>query len=352
MSKAFMNGNIAMAEAAVRAGCRFFAGYPITPQNEVPEYMSVRQEEVGGVFIQAESELTAINMVEAGAALGVRSMTSTSGPGLALMAETLGHICLNLPAVIVDVVRGGPGGGNVFASQQDYFTAVKAPCPGGIRCFVMAPEGGQEVTDMVYEAFDIADKYLKPVIILSDSMVGNVYENIELPPFRELKDLPDKSSWSLAKRGSDGKPRGYTSAQNSVALQEAMNIHCAETYEIWKKDEQRWEEFMLEDAQYVIAAYGSVARVCKSVILELRKEGIKIGLLRPKTLFPFPNKGFDALDYTKVRKVFDVELSNPPQFGEDVLAALKGRCEMTSIIRTGGVVMGPDEILSRIKNAL
>lgn len=352
MAKAFMNGNIAMSEAAVRAGCRFFAGYPITPQNEVPEFMSERMKEVGGVFIQAESELTAINMVEAAAATGIRSMTSTSGPGIALMSETLGHICINLPAVIVDVVRGGPGGGNVFASQQDYFTAVKAPCPGGVRCFVVAPEGGQELVDMVYEAFDISDKYLKPVIVLSDSMVGNVYENIELPQAKRLEDLPNKDDWSLAKRGPDGKPRGYTSAQNGVLLQEAMNDQCARTYEVWRNCEQRWEEFMLDDAEYVIAAYGSVARVAKSSIIQLRSEGVRIGLIRPKTLFPFPQSGFDKLDYTSIRKVFDVELSNPPQFGEDVSAALKGRADIGYIVRSGGVVMTPDYIASKIRDAL
>ncbi len=231
MSKHFIKGNEAIAEAAVRAGCRFYAGYPITPQSEVPEILSVRLPQVGGNFIQGESEIASVYMVYGVAATGIRSMTSSSGPGLALKAEGISFLAAGrIPAVIVNVVRGGPAIGTIMPSQQDYFSATKAPAPGGFRCFVLAPQSVQEVADLVYRAFDYADKYRTPVMVLADGMIGNMMESIELPPMRDLKDLPSKEDWRYNKYNDDGSAR-------------VLNTYSPTAKRRWKKT-SKWRKCM------------------------------------------------------------------------------------------------------------
>ncbi|NMC56902.1 MAG: hypothetical protein GYA50_06755 [Eubacteriaceae bacterium] len=228
MSKQFIKGNEAIAESAVRAGCRFFAGYPITPQNEIPEYLSSRLPEIGGKFIQGESEIASVFMILGVAATGIRVMTSSSGPGLALKAEGISHLAAGrLPSVIVNIVRGGPATGTIEPAQQDYFSAVHAPAPGGFKCFVLAPQNVQEAADFVYKAFDIADKYRTPVIVLADGMIGNMMEVVELPQMRNIEDLPDKDSWRFNKYNDDGSIRVLSTYCPTGAMLMAQDLQPA-----------------------------------------------------------------------------------------------------------------------------
>lgn len=353
MSKEFIKGNEAIAEAAVRAGCRFFAGYPITPQNEVPEYLSARLPEVGGHFIQGESEIASVYMVFGVAATGIRSMTSSSGPGFALKAEGISFLAGGqIPAVLVNVSRGGPAIGTIEPSQQDYFSAVHAPAPGGFRCFVLAPQNVQEAADFVYEAFDIADKYRTPVYVLADGMIGNMMEVVELPKMRDLADLPSNDSWRFNKYNEDGTARILSTYMPTGELMQNKNKEMAAMYETWEKDEQRWEEYMVDDAEYIVTAYGSSARIAKSAVKELRAEGIKVGLIRAITLFPFPKDAFDKLDYDKVKKMFCAEMSIPGQYIYDVQNAVLGRSEIVPIETSGGVIMETDMVVAAVKENL
>jgi 2-oxoglutarate ferredoxin oxidoreductase subunit alpha len=350
MSKHFIKGNEAIAEAAVRAGCRFYAGYPITPQSEVPEILSVRLPEVGGNFIQGESEIASVYMVYGVAATGIRSMTSSSGPGLALKSEGISFLAAGrIPAVIVNVVRGGPAIGTIMPSQQDYFSATKAPAPGGFRCFVLAPQSVQEAADLVYRAFDYADKYRTPVMVLADGMIGNMMESIELPPMRDLKTLPSKEAWRYNKYNDDGSARVLNTYSPTAEAQMDKNIKMAQMYEEWDEKEQLWEEYLLEDAEYVLCAYGSSARIAKSAVKELRQENIKAGLIRPITLVPFAKNAFAKLDYGKIKHIFCPEMSIPPQFAEDVRLQVEGRAKITSICTSGGVILDTDIIVNAVK---
>ncbi len=353
MSKEFIKGNEAIAEAAVRAGCRFFAGYPITPQNEVPEYLSARLPEVGGHFIQGESEIASVYMVFGVAATGIRSMTSSSGPGFALKAEGISFLAGGqIPAVLVNVSRGGPAIGTIEPAQQDYFSAVHAPAPGGFRCFVLAPQNVQEAADFVYEAFDIADKYRTPVYVLADGMIGNMMEVVELPKMRDLADLPSNDSWRFNKYNDDGTARILSTYMPMGELMQNKNKEMAAMYETWEKEEQRWEEYMIDDAEYIVTAYGSSARIAKSAVKELRAEGIKVGLIRAITLYPFPKDAFDKLDYTKVKKMFCAEMSIPGQYIYDVQNAVLGRSEIIPIQTSGGVIMETDMVVAAVKENL
>ncbi len=353
MTKQFIKGNEAIAEAAVRAGCRFFAGYPITPQSEVPEVLSVRLPQVGGNFIQGESEIASIYMVYGVAATGIRSMTSSSGPGLALKSEGISFLAAGrIPAVIVNVVRGGPAIGTILPSQQDYFSAVKAPGPGGFKCFVLAPQSAQEAADLVYKAFDIADQYRTPVMVLADGMIGNMMELIELPPMRNLKDIPSKDSWRYNIYNDDGSARVLNTYSPTAEGQQVKNIAMARMYEEWDEKEQLWEEFMMDDAEYVICSYGSSARISKSAVRELRQENIKAGLIRMITLVPFPGNAFSKLDYSKIKHIFCPEMSIPPQFVEDVKLQVLGRAKITSVCTSGGVILETDSIVNAVKGNL
>lgn len=353
MSKEFIKGNEAIAEAAVRAGCRFFAGYPITPQNEVPEYLSARLPEVGGHFIQGESEIASVFMVFGVAATGIRSMTSSSGPGFALKSEGISFLAGGqIPAVLVNVSRGGPAIGTIEPAQQDYFSAVHAPAPGGFRCFVIAPQNVQEAADFVYEAFDIADKYRTPVYVLADGMIGNMMEVVELPKMRDLAELPSNDSWRFNKYNDDGSARILSTYMPMGELMQQKNKEMAEMYEAWEKNEQRWEEYMVDDAEYIVTAYGSSARIAKSAVKELRAEGVKVGLIRAITLFPFPKDAFAKLDYAKVKKMFCAEMSIPGQYIYDVQNAVLGQSQIIPIQTSGGVILETDMVVAAVKENL
>lgn len=353
MDKKFMKGSEAVAEAAVRAGCRFFAGYPITPQNELPEYLSARLPQVGGHFVQGESEVASINMVYGAASVGTRAMTSSSGPGLSLKAEGLScAIGAKLPLVIVIMSRGGPGQGEIFPAQQDYLFAVKGPGHGGFKCFVLAPSTGQEAVDLTYRAFDYADKYRTAVIVLGDGVIANTMENVMLPPMRELSTLPQHEDWKATTKGPNGERRWITSYVPGPERLEQENLKMAAMYELWEQTEALHEEYRLNDAEFVLCSYGSSARICKEVIDALRDEGIKIGMIRPITLHPFPEEVFEKLDYNKVKTMLCIEMSNPGQLIEDVKLCVARRCAVSHYGRSGGVIISPEDIYKAVKERL
>ncbi|MDR1272172.1 MAG: 3-methyl-2-oxobutanoate dehydrogenase subunit VorB [Clostridiales Family XIII bacterium] len=351
MARIFMKGNEAIAEAAVRAGCRFYAGYPITPQNEIPEYMARRLPEVGGNFVQGESEVASINLVYGSAQTGTRSMTSSSSCGISLMSEGISFIAsARIPAVYVNVARGGPGIGAIQPAQQDYLQATKASGNGGFRMIVLAPYDVQEAVDMTYAAFDIADRDRNPVLILADGVLGTIMEPIMLPEEKspeEVKALKDaKRNWALVGHRPDEKRAMIEPGR--FAGQEPANIENAKLYETWDKDIQV-EEYLIDDAEVVIAAYGISARIAKSAISLLRKDGYKVGLIRPKTVSPFPYASFANLDFGKVKAILDVEMSIPAQMIWDVQYAVRGRCPIETTLRSGGEIMGRDQILKAAK---
>lgn len=347
MPKEIYQGNIAVGEAAVRAGCRFFAGYPITPQNEIPEYLSSRLPEVGGQFVQGESEVASINMIYGAASVGTRALTSTAGPGLSLMAEGISAMCAaELPAVIVDVMRAGSGGGHIMASQCDYLFTAKGLGHGGHRLLVMSPSTVQELADLIYLAFDKADQYRNPVLILTDAVIGQMMEPAVMPEFK--KEFPDKSKW-IVNGCQDREIRIILNYNFSVNILEDLHKRNASMYEKWQAEEVKVEELLTDDAETVIVAYGICGRIAKSAIQSLRKEGYKVGLIRPITLNPFPYNSLRKLDRRKTRRVLDVELSIPGQMLDDVRLGLAGRIPVEFFAHSGGVMMTPDEITDYIK---
>ena len=347
MEKKFMKGNEAIAEAAIRAGCRFFAGYPITPQNEIPEYLSWRLPEVGGVFVQGESEIASISMVHGAAAAGFRAMTSSSSPGMSLKAEGISTLAgARLPAVIVDVARSGAGSGQILPGQNQYNVATKAPGHGGFKVMALAPSTVQEAVDMTYKAFDYADRDRNPVIVLADGDIGGMMEAVTLPDYKT--EMPDKSDWVLD--GCKGREiRVNSSYVHDVAMLEQQQIECAAMYERWQREDAQSESYLVEDAEIVIAAYGISARAAKSAIRELRKEGVKIGLVRPITVSPFPVAAFDELDYNRVRHILCVEMCIPALMVEDVKCAIARRSEISTFGRGGGFVISPDQIVDAVR---
>ncbi len=344
--KKLMKGNEAIAEAAIRGGCRAFFGYPITPQNEVPEYMSWRMPEVGGAFVQAESEVAAINMVYGAAGAGVRTMTSSSSPGISLKQEGISYICgAELPCVIVNMVRSGPGLGGIQPSQSDYFQAVKGGGHGDYHMLVYGPASVQEAVDIVYTAFDKADKYRLPVMILGDGMLGQIMEAVELPEMVDLSKLP-KKQWATTGEGH-GKTRRII---NSLYIQpdalEEVNTRLFERYNEMAKNETAFEEYMTEDAEIIITGYGTVGRVAKSAVNQLREKGIKAGLLRPITLYPFPAAAYEKVAaQDSVKEFLCVELSMG-QMVEDVKLSVNGKKPVRFFGRAGGNVVSPDDIVS------
>jgi 2-oxoglutarate ferredoxin oxidoreductase subunit alpha len=346
VEKKFMKGNEAIAEAAVRAGCRFFAGYPITPQNEIPEYLTKRLPEVGGVFVQGESEIAAINMVCGASAAGVRAMTSSSNPGISLKTEGISTMSgAQLPAVIIDVARTGAGTGQIYPGQNQYNVATKAPGHGGFKVIVLVPSTVQEAVDLTYEAFDYADRDRNPVIVLADGVIGGMMEAVVLP--EPKPELPDKSGWVID--GCKGREhRVNRSLDNDVVKLEQFQRDRAASYEKWQLEDTRVEEYLLDDAEFVIAAYGTSARVSKSAIRELRKEGIKAGLLRPIIVSPFPFQAFDKLNYSRVKHVLSVEMCIPALMVDDVKSAVARRTAVSSFGRGAGFVMSPDEIIAAV----
>ena len=347
MEKKFMKGNEAIAEAAVRAGCRFFAGYPITPQNEIPEYLTKRLPEVGGVFVQGESEIAAINMVCGASAAGFRAMTSSSNPGISLKTEGISTMSgAQLPGVIIDVARTGTGTGQIYPGQNQYNVATKAPGHGGFKVIVLAPATVQEAVDLTYEAFDYADRDRSPVIVLADGVIGGMMEAVLLP--EPKTQLPDKSDWVID--GCKGrKLRINRSLDTDTAKLEQFQRDRAAMFEKWQLEDTRVEEYQLEDAELVIVAYGTSARVAKTAIGELRKEGVKVGLLRPIIVSPFPFDAFDKLDYSRIKQVLSVEMCIPALMVEDVKSAVARRAEVSSFGRGAGFVMSPDEIMAAVR---
>jgi 2-oxoglutarate ferredoxin oxidoreductase subunit alpha len=344
-TKVLMKGNEALAEAAIQAGCRFYAGYPITPQNEIPEYMSRRMPAVDGVFIQAESELAAVNMVYGASAAGVRAMTSSSSPGISLKQETISFMAgAELPSVIVNIQRGGPGLGNITASQSDYFQAVKGGGHGDYHSIVYSPFGLQEMWDLTMRAFDKADEYRTPVIILGDGVVGQMMEPVYQTPYRKPK-LPAKD-WVLD--GAKGrKPRVIRSLCMGQGELEQRNLILQKKYDLIKKKEVMFDEYYTRDADLIIVACGIAARIALSSVKELRKKGKKTGLFRPITLFPFPEKRLSALAMKK-RRFMVVEM-NAGQMVEDVRLAVNGKSAVFFHGRPGGVVFTPEELYTKIK---
>ncbi len=342
-----MKGNEALAEAAIQAGCRFYAGYPITPQNEVPEYLSGRMPEVDGIFIQAESEIAAVNMVFGAAATGARAMTSSSSPGISLKQEAISFLAgAELPSVIVNIQRGGPGLGNITASQADYFQAVKGGGHGDYHCIVYSPFSLQEMWDLTLRSFDKADQYRTPVIILGDGVVGQMMEPFFPTPYRKPK-LPRKD---YVLDGATGrKPRVIRSLWMDNGALEKRNAILQKKYALIKKNEVMFEQYDTGDARLIVVAFGIAARIALSAVKQLRREGRKVGLFRPITLFPFPEKQIGSLA-GKGRRFIVMEM-NAGQMVEDVRLAVNGKSEVLFFGRPGGVVFNPEELYGRIKAA-
>lgn len=349
MEKVLMKGNEAVCAAAIKAGCKYFFGYPITPQNEVPEYMSRELPKVGGVFIQAESEVAAINMVYGAAGAGARVMTSSSSPGIALKQEGISYCAgAELPAVIVNMMRGGPGLGSIQPSQTDYFQATRGGGNGDYKLLVLAPADVQELVDLTIEGFDKADQYRNPVMILGDGMIGQMMEPVVFKDRSDIK-LPEKP-WATVGTKGEREPNIINSLYLQAEELEAHNHHLQAKYEEMKKKEVKVESYNIEDAELVLSAYGTTARICKTAIAKLEKEGYKIGLIRPISLWPYP---FD--EFTKINEdckgVLTVEM-NTGQMVEDVKLALEGRMPTYFYGRTGGMAPSPEEVVDKVKEIL
>lgn len=354
MERVFMKGCEAIAEAAVRAGCRFFAGYPITPQNEIPEYFSRRLPEVGGTFVQGESEVASVNMVYGAASAGTRSMTSSSSPGIALKSEGISYCAsARIPMVYANISRGGPGVGSIQPAQMDYFQATKASGNGGFQMIVLAPSTVQEAVDMTYEAFDLADRDRNPVLVLADGVIGTMMEPVVLPEMKSDEEIAaikeSKKSWACVGHKLDYANRSWIEPGHwrTEDMQKA-NEDAAELYRSWEKD-ARAEEYLVEDAEIILTAYGISARICRSAVDLLRAQGIRVGLIRPITVHPFPYPAYDHIDYARVKAVLDVEMSIPAQFVEDVKAGVKGRCPIHTCLCSGGNIMSREKVIEAVK---
>jgi 2-oxoglutarate ferredoxin oxidoreductase subunit alpha len=348
MSKVLMKGNEAIAKAAIYAGCKAYFGYPITPQNEITEYMAKYMALSKGVFVQAESEIAAINMVYGAAGAGVRTMTSSSSPGIALKQEGISYCAgAELPAVIVSVSRGGPGLGNILPAQSDYNQATKGGGNGDYKVLVLSPNGVQEATDMVRQAFYLADKYRNPVMVLADGMIGQMMEPVELNT-EPLETIA--KPWAA----SGELERGYRNIINSLYLNsyplEAHNTVLQAKYLEWEATEVMVDQYLCEDAKFLLVAYGTPSRIVKTAVNLLRAEGIKAGLLRPKTLVPFPSQAINAL-CPQVEFVLSAELSMG-QMVNDVRLAVNGQVPVYFYGRAGGVVFEPSEIVDAVKSHL
>lgn len=344
--KVLMRGNEAMAEAAIRAGCHCYFCYPITPQGELVEYMARHLPRHGGVFLQAESEVAAINMVYGAAAAGVRTMTSSSSPGISLKMEGISYLAgARLPAVIVNVMRAGPGLGNIAPAQGDYFQATKGGGHGDYRLIVLAPSTVQEAAELVMLAFDLSDRYRVPAMILADGMLGQMMEPVELPEPIPPERIPAKP-WALT--GAKGRTPNVASSfdLDPYRFREILRTLWAVYQEI-EHNEVRWEEYETEDAELVLVAYGTMGRICRTVVRRARKEGLRVGLFRPISLWPFPSTPLRKLA-ERVPVLLTVELS-AGQMWEDVRLAVEGRAQTPFYGELGGVVPTPEEILSEVK---
>jgi 2-oxoglutarate ferredoxin oxidoreductase subunit alpha len=352
VAKKLMKGSEAIGEAAIHAGCRLFFGYPITPQNEIPEYMSLRLPQVGGTFVQAESEVAASNMIYGAAGTGERVLTSSSSPGISLMMEGVSYIAgAELPVVIVNIMRAGPGLGGILPSQGDYFQATKGGGHGDYRCLVLAPWSVQEAADLVQDAFDLADYYRNPVLVLGDGLIGQMMEPVEFSDQRvPCKDLPGKEWATTGWKG--GRPRAII---NSLFLDpevlERHNQKLAAKYAAMTRDEVRFAEYHTgEPYDVLVVAYGTVARVVSTALEDLREDGVRAAMLRPVTLFPFPYEQVRRRA-RKARAVLVPELSTG-QMIEDVRLALEGARPIHFIGRQGGMLLTPEDVAGKVREIL
>ena len=350
MSKVLMKGNEAIAVAAILGGCEAFFGYPITPQNEIPEFLSKYMKKEGRVFVQAESEVASINMVYGAAGSGARVMTSSSSPGIALMQEGITYIAgAELPCVLVNVMRGGPGLGGIQPAQSDYNQITRGGGNGDYHVISYAPENLQETVDIIKTAFDTADFYRNPVMIAVDGLIGQMMEPVDLSKEVKRRKLGPKD-WAASGGHTGTNRRVITSLYLDPKKLEEHNLNLYRKYQIIEKNEQMFETINCENAEYVIVAYGTMARICRSAIEILKQEGINVGMIRPITLWPFPEKAFRNLPKT-LKEFLVCELSLG-QMIDDVKIAVAGRLPISFFGRTGGMLPEPEDIVFAIKNLI
>ena len=343
--KVLMKGNEAIAEAAIKAGCMHYFGYPITPQTEIAAYMAKRMPKIGGTFLQAESEVAAINMVYGVAAAGFRVMTSSSSPGVSLKQEGISYIAgADLPALIVNVQRGGPGLGGIQPSQSDYFQATKGGGHGDYHLIVLAPASVQEMADLTVKAFDLSDKYRVPAMLLADGTMGQMMEPVEIP---EVETCRVAKPWAVRGTKCEREHNIVNSLYLKPEILEQTNFERYERYKQIEENECMYESFMMEDAEYCVVAFGIAARVSKNAVVAARKAGIKVGLIRPITLWPFP-KDVLAEAAKQVKGFLSVELSMG-QMIEDVKLAINCSRPVELCNRTGGMIVTPEEVLASIE---
>lgn len=343
--KFLMKGNEALAEAAIQAGCRHFFGYPITPQTELAAYMAKRMPLVNGTYLQAESEIAAANMVLGAAGAGVRAMTSSSSPGISLKSEAISYMAASdVPALIVNVQRGGPGLGGIQPSQSDYWQATKATGHGDFQILVYAPATIQEMVDLVGTAFDKGDEYRIPAMILADGMLGQMMEPVTIPEAKDIKQI--EKPWACCGHQNKRKHNVVNSLFLTPSELENLVVERYKRYEIIKENEQMWDEYLIEDADIVVVAYGASARVSQTAIDMAREQGIKAGLLRPITLWPFPTKAFESLKET-AKAFISCEMSMG-QMIDDVRLAIECKKPVSFVGRTGGKIPTPNEVLNEI----
>jgi 2-oxoglutarate ferredoxin oxidoreductase subunit alpha len=346
MSKLMMKGNEAMALAALKGGCKAFFGYPITPQSELPEYLSRYMKEYGGIFLQAESEIAAINMVYGASAAGVRVMTSSSSPGIALKQEGISYMAgAELPGVIINVMRGGPGLGGIQPSQADYKQVTRGGGNGDYYCLAFAPESLQETVDIIKEAFDLSEIYRNPVMIAVDGLIGQMMEPVDIDKELPKRDIP-KNDWATNGTLGQRERRIVNSLYLDPKELEEHNLRLHKKYEKMRETEQRYEIVQGDDAEIMIVAYGTMARICRSAIEILREQGIKVGLLRPITLWPYPVKAFKQLS-SSVKGLLTCELSMG-QMLDDVKIANEGRLPIAFFGRSGGMIPETEEIVDAV----
>lgn len=340
--KILMKGNEAMAEAALRSGCRFFSGYPITPQTEILEYLSWRMEEVGGVFVQTESELAGVYMLLGASAAGARCLTSSSGPGFTLKQEGISYLCsLNLPAVLIDVMRLGSGLGDISQGQGDYWQLTRGGGHGDYRTIVLAPASVQEGADFMSLAFALSEKYQHPVIIGSDAAIGQMMESVEIPDFDNSHNI-DQYDWSV--KGCKGQDK-HKNLQNEFYSDRDFPEKLKKKYDEIEENEQRWESIETSDAEIILVAYGCSSRICMEAVEVARAKGIKLGLIRPITLWPFPKKAFENLPNAKA--FISVEMNILGQMVEDVKLTLNGKYPVEHF-GTFFEVPDTDDIIARV----
>lgn len=342
MKKTLMKGTEVIAESAIQAGCKYFFGYPITPQNEIPEYMSKRLPEIGGVYLQAESEVAASNMIMGAAATGVRVMTTSSSPGISLMSEAVSYMVgQEIPTVVVNVMRAGPGLGGILPSQSDYNQAVGGIGHGDMNLIVLAPGSLQEVVELMGEAFDLAEKYRNPVIVICDGVIGQIMEAVEIPE-RETKSAYDPTDWAAGHMDK----RGTSVIIRSLFLNpDELEVHNEKLRAKWLKivaNEKKCEKYMTDDAKLVISAFGTAARISRSVVNTLRAEGMKIGLIRPILVNPFPFDEFESL-LPVCQHILDTEM-NLGQMIREVKAGVKFKIPVSFYGRSGGFCPGEQDI--------